>query len=651
MADQPRLLWEPTPEAVEASELGRYLAWLQAERGLRFAGYDDLWQWSVDDLDGFWSSIVDYFEVRFHDQPSAVLGSRDMPGAEWFPGGTLNYAEHALRRSDDHPAIVARSQTRGPTTWTHAELRRQVERAAAGLRRLGVGEGDRVASYLPNVPETIVAFLATASIGAVWSSCAPEFGTRSVVDRFRQIEPKVLLAVDGYVYGDKRVDRRPEVAAIRHELPTVTATVVLPYLDPDADLGFVPGHALRWVDLLADHAPLDIQPVPFGHPLWILYSSGTTGLPKPIVQGHGGIVLEHLKALALHQDVGPDDRFFWFTTTGWMMWNFLVSGLLRGGTVVLFDGNPGHPDLDTLWQLAEDEQVTVFGVSAPFILNCLKDGLQPGRDHDLGALRGVGSTGAPLPPEGFEWVYDSVSAAVMLGSVSGGTDVCTAFVGCAPSLPVRAGVIPCRYLGAKVEAFDDDAQPLVGEVGELVITEPMPSMPVMFWGDPDGARLRDAYFAHYPGVWRHGDWLLLNVDGSLVISGRSDATLNRGGVRMGTSDFYSVVESHPAVGDSLVIHLEEDDRLLLFLVPREGSEIDDEVIGAIQRDLRSTLSPRHAADAVHVIPAVPRTLSGKKLEVPVKRILKGRSIDEVASKGAMANPGSLDAFVAIANSG
>jgi acetoacetyl-CoA synthetase len=529
---------------------------------------------------------------------------------------------------------------------TLAELRDQVGRCAEGLRRLGVRQGDRVAAYLPNIPETVVAFYAAASIGAIWSSCAPEFGTMSVVDRWSQIEPTVLLAVDGYRYGDKAVDRRNEVDAIRQQLPSLTATVHVPYLG-----GSLPD-AVTWDELLAERAPLSFASVPFDQPLYVLYSSGTTGLPKPIVHGHGGILLEHVKALGLHLDLGPADRFFWFSTTGWMMWNFLVSGPLVGAPIVLFDGNPGHPDLDMLWALVEEARVTYMGLSAPFIMACRKEGLEPARSHDLSAIRGMGSTGAPLPAEGFHWVYESVHGDLQLGSVSGGTDVCTAFVGSAPLLEVRAGEIPCRMLGCDVQAFDEDANPVIGETGELVITAPMPSMPVMFWGDPDGSRYRDAYYDTYPGVWRHGDWITITERGSCVITGRSDATLNRGGVRLGTAEFYTVVESFPEVTDSLVVHLEDDaggmGELLLFLALADGVSFDDDLRSTLAAQLRSSLSPRHVPDEFVVVPAIPRTLSGKKCEVPVKRILRGGDPDTVVAKGALANPQSIEAFVAFA---
>ncbi|MEO3770239.1 acetoacetate--CoA ligase [Micromonospora sp. B9E7] len=646
------MLWAPPADVRERSRIGGYLRWLREHRGLDFADYDALWRWSTTDLDGFWRSVWDHFEVIAHTPPTATLADRGMPGARWFPGATLNYAENVLRmpgRVDDDPVVIAHGQTRPPITLTAGELREQVRRVSAGLRRLGVTAGDRVAAYAPNIPETYVLLLATASLGAIFSSCAPEFGTRSVTDRWQQIEPTVLVAVDGYRYGDKPVDRRAEVAAIRAALPSLRHTVSIGYLDPQA----APQDALGWAELAAPtDEPLTFTPVPFDHPLYVLYSSGTTGLPKPIVHGHGGILLEHLKMLALHHDLGPADRFFWFTTTGWMMWNFLVSGPAVGATIVLFDGNPGHPDLGGLWRLAAETGTTYFGTSAPFLLACRKAGLVPREIADLSALRGVGSTGAPLPAEGFHWVYETVGDHLQLQSLSGGTDVCTGFVGGVPLLPVYAGEIACRALGAKVEARSADGTPAIGELGELVITEPMPSMPVGFWNDPEGIRYSEAYFDVYPGVWRHGDWITINERGGCVITGRSDATLNRGGVRLGTAEFYSVVEGLDEVLDSVVVHLEDDEggagELLLFVVLAHGLELDDPMRATICRELRTALSPRHVPDEIHQVRSVPRTLSAKKLEVPVKKILTGTPVDQAAAKGALANPESLTAFAALA---
>ena len=565
----------------------------------------------------------------------------------------MNYAEHVLRGGHARPhdvALVSISQSRQRVAVTWGELSDQVARARVGLQQLGVGRGDRVAAYLPNIPETIVAFLATCSLGATWTSCAPEFGVQAVLDRFSQVEPTVLLAVDGYRYGRHDVSRVDELAAIRAGLPTLRGTVMVPYLDTGSGL---PSGAIGWQALLADTAPIEFAQVPFEHPLYVLYSSGTTGLPKPILHGHGGVLLEHYKVLGLHGDMGADDRFFWFSTTGWMMWNLLVSGLLVGAQLVLFDGDPNHAGPETLWQLAADERITWFGGGAPFFTACRRAGIAPGERFDLTDLRAVGSTGAPLPADAFRWVYEAVSPDVLLSPISGGTDVCSAFVGGSPMTPVWEGEIPCSYLGAAVRAFDEAGNAVVGEQGELVLTQPMPSMPVGFWGDDDGSRYRAAYFEHYPGVWRHGDWITITDRGSCLITGRSDATLNRGGVRVGTAEIYRVAESIDGVLDSLVVHLEAPDAddpgtLVLFVVLAPGLDLDDEVRGRIRSGLRTGLSPRHVPDEVHQVAAIPTTLSGKKLELPVKKILRGGDPDQVASRGALKDPSALDAIVDIA---
>jgi acetoacetyl-CoA synthetase len=602
----------------------------------------------VNDLDAFWSSIWDFFKVRSRRRYERVLARDTMPGASWFPGAALSYAEHALARRDDHPALIARSETRGletMTTVTYAELAHQVAAVRAGLVRLGVTKGDRVVAYMPNIPETVVALLATSSLGAVWSSCSPDFGTRAVVDRFGQLEPKVLFAVDGYRYGGHDFDRRNETADIERSLPSLSATVVLPYLQPDATPPRS-GSRMSWAELASEPAALEFAQLPFEHPLWVLYTSGTTGLPKGLVHSQGGILLEHLKSLALHQDLGGDDRFFWFTTTGWMMWNYMLGVLPLGGTAVLFDGSPAYPDMQTLWRFAADVGVTYFGTSAAFIQACMKAGIAPADAGDLGRVRGVGSTGAPLAPEGFGWIVEALGRSVPVGSVSGGTDVCTAFLQSCPLLPVRAGELQCAALGAKIEAYSDEGAPVVGEVGELVITRPLPSMPLYLWNDPEGKRYRESYFDVFPGVWRHGDWIRFNADGSSVIYGRSDATLNRGGVRMGTSDFYRIVEGFPQIKDSLVVEVDgESAELVLFVVMAPNETLDDDLRGVINKALRDQLSPRHAADRILAVPEIPKTLNGKKLEIPVKRLLMGKPLAGAVSEGAVANPASLGAVV------
>ncbi|MFE1549993.1 acetoacetate--CoA ligase [Streptomyces sp. NPDC058718] len=654
------ILSTPGPRARDESEIGRYLRWLESERGLSFPDYEGLWQWSVTNLDGFWSSIWEFFDVRPHTPPTATLGRRSMPDTEWFPGATLNYAEHALGREGSAEdaaavAVVAHSQTRAPVELTFGELREQVARARAGLLRLGVRKGDRVVAYLPNIPETLVAFLATASIGAVWAACAPEFGPRSVVDRFAQLEPKVLLAVGGYRYGERDVDRRTEVAEIAAGLPTVERVVHVPY-GPNA----LPD-ALGWSELLAGPAsgpgtgtgpiePLSFEPVPFDHPLFVLFSSGTTGIPKAIVHRHGGILLEHLKNNALSWDLKPGDRMLWFSTTAWMLWNTLVSALLVRASIVMIDGNPVHPELREQWRIAAETGATLMGVSPGYLMACRKAGVRPAEEFDLSRLRQLGAAGSPLAADGFHWVAEQFGDRVLLNVGCGGTDVCTGILQGSPLQAVRAGEISGPCLGVAAYAYDGEGRRVVGELGELVITEPMPSMPVGFWGDTDGSRYRAAYFEAYPGVWRHGDWVRFAPEGHCVVAGRSDATLNRGGVRLGTAEFYAVVEDLPGIDDSLVVHIEDPEggngELLLFVAG--PAQLDDALRTGITRALRSALSPRHVPDVIERVPAVPRNRTGKKLEVPVKRILLGAAPESVASTDVLADPRSLDVFVAYA---
>jgi acetoacetyl-CoA synthetase len=641
----PELLWKPSQERIDRATLTRYQRWLSDTRGLSFDGYHELWQWSVDELEDFWSSIVEFFEIRFDQPGSDVLGDGSMPGAEWYPGSRLSYAEHIFRGKD--PASVAirhASESRSLGAWTWEELREQTAAIAAGLRSLGVGEGDRVVAYMPNIPETVAAFLACASIGAVWSSAAPEFGARSVIDRFAQIEPKVMLAIDGYRYGGREFDRSEIVGRIASQLPSVSKLVRFGYLDgsgwEDGFLGSDSGSELEFAAL------------PFDHPLWVLYSSGTTGLPKPIVHGQGGILLEQIKKMHLHLDAQPGDRVFWFSTTGWMMWNFLVGVLLSEASIVLFDGNPGYPDMGRLWDLAAESGMTTFGTSAAFVAGCMKGEVAPAGDgRDLSALTAVGSTGSPLSPEGFRWIYDQLGPETWLFSTSGGTDLCTAFVGGVPTLPVYLGEMQARSLGASVEAWDPDGLPLIDEVGELVITRPMPSMPIGFWGDEDGSRYRESYFDMYPGVWRHGDWIEITSRGTAIIYGRSDSTINRGGVRMGTSEIYRAVLGLDEIVDALVVDVPRpgtDGWMPLFVVLREDATLDDDLIAEIRRRIREDCSPRHVPDEIRQIDEVPRTLSGKALEVPVKRILMGTDPDKAASRESLANPEALDYFVRLA---
>ncbi|MEA2437512.1 MAG: acetoacetyl-CoA synthetase [Thermoleophilaceae bacterium] len=645
-------LWEPSDERRERATITRYARWLRDERGAEIDpdDYNALWQWSVDELEAFWASIWDFFEVEASQPYDTVLSDSSMPGAEWFPGARLNYAQHMFRGKDvDEVAIRHASELRELDEWTWGELRARTAAIAAGLRSLGVEPGDRVVAYLPNIAEAVAAFLACASIGATWSSCSPDFGKRSVVDRFAQIEPKVLLAVDGYRYSGKDFDRCDVVRALVSEMPSLERVVVLPYLG----CGTI-DDAVDWDEAFpeAEAGALEFEQLPFDHPLWVLYSSGTTGLPKPIVHGAGGILLEQLKKQHLHLDAQAGDRVFWFTTTGWMMWNFLVGVLLTEASIVLYDGNPGTPDMGVLWDLAEKAGITCFGTSASYIASCMKAEVEPARGRDLSALDRVGSTGSPLAPEGFTWIYDQLGSDTWLFSTSGGTDVCTAFVGGVPTLPVWVGELQGRALGAAVESWDEDGKPLIGEMGELVITKPMPSMPLFFWGDEDGSRLEESYFSMYPGIWRHGDWIEITERGTAIIYGRSDSTINRGGIRMGTSEIYSAVLGVEDVVDALVVDVPRDGGdswMPLFVVLRDGESLTDDLVAEIKKRIREDCSPRHTPNEIRAIEEVPRTLSGKVLEVPVKRILMGESVDKAASRDSLQNPKALDYFVELAS--
>ena len=632
-ATQPTPIWTPPGELLNASEMA---AWLGE---LDLPDYAALHRWSVEDVGRFWRRVWDRYGVQADGDPSTALAEPvRMPGARWFPDTALSYPEHVFKdKRKDGPAIHFASEEAKPQTWTWAELRCETAAIRAGLRRMGVGRGDRVAAVMPNTPQTVAAFLATSSLGAIWSCCSPDFGSRTIVDRFAQIEPKVLLAVDRYQYGGKEYPRSELITELQRALPTLQDTVIY------RDGWFAP-----------TREPLAFERVPFDHPLWIVYSSGTTGLPKAIVHGHGGIVLEHLKNFRLHHDVRPGDRLMWFTTTGWIMWNYLVSGLLSDTSIVLYDGNPGHPDLSRLWELAADTRATLFGCGAAFIHGCMKAGIEPaGGGRDLSALRAVGSTGSPLAPEGFDWIYGQLGADTWLASVSGGTDIAGAFVGGAPIVPVYRGELPAKYLGVDVQAWDEQGNALLDEVGELVVTQPMPNMPTMFWNDPGDERYIDAYFSTYPGVWRHGDWIKLTGHGSAIIYGRSDSTINRGGIRIGTAEVYAAVLSIPGIVDALAVDVPSKDgtadgHLYLFVVPALDAPLDDTTVGELRQAIRRDCSPRHVPDEILAVPEIPKTLTGKLLEVPVKRLLMGRSITEAASRDALANPDALDWFVEFA---
>ncbi len=647
-----KILWQPSADFIQHTHLRHYQDWLETHYQLRLFDYQDLWAWSVERPEAFWESLWQYFEVISHTPYSRVMSDDPMPHTRWFEGSTLNYAEHIFRQArTDRPAIIFQSERHPAREISWHTLRQQTAALAQTLRNLGIQPGDRVCAYLPNIPEATVAFLATCSIGAVWSSCSPDFGSGSVVDRFRQIEPKILIAADGYTYNGKPFDKTDTIREITGQLPHLEQVIWIPYLNPASKIPDIP-NTLAWSDAIADeNAILRFEPVLFVHPIWVLYSSGTTGLPKAITHSQGGVLLEHLKYLHFHNDVHPGERFFWFSTTGWMMWNFVQASLLTGATIVLYDGSPSYPDLGTLWKMAENLDIQHFGTSAPFLVACEKAGLTPGSDFNLAALRTLSSTGSPLPPESFDWVYDHVKSELWLCSMSGGTDVCTAFVGGCPLWPVRKGEIQCRALGCALEAFDDGGHPVTGELGEMVITRPMPSMPIFFWNDPGGTRYLSSYFEMYPGIWRHGDWVRIAPEGGLTIFGRSDATLNRHGIRIGTSEIYQAVDKVKGVKDSLVVNLELEGGqhfMPLFVTLEPGVELNEALETAIKTQLRQDFTPRHVPDLIIEVTDIPYTISGKKMEAPVKKIMLGFPLEKAASVDAMRNPESLAFFLEFA---
>lgn len=648
MNSSSNILWTPGSDFVNESNLFKYQQWLELKRGLSFDNYDELWTWSVDNVEDFWESLWEYFEIISHSEYSSVKSADTMPRVSWFDGAEINYAEHIFRRKNSgKPALIYCTESGETIELFWNELEEKVSRLRTHLIHSGIKKGDRVAAYIPNNPEAIISFLAVNSIGAVWSCCSPDFGSDTVLDRFSQIQPKILIATDSYQYSGKHIVRSAEVSGISDGISSLEQLI---YLGDQSELDtHVP--IKTWSEVMSVAPdPIAFEPVDFNHPIWVLYSSGTTGRPKAITHSHGGVLLEHLKYMYFHNDVKSGEHFFWFTTTGWMMWNFLQASMLAGGVPVLFDGSPGFPDLDTLWKLAEDLPIHHFGTSAPYLTACMKKGLSPGKDHDLSKLRSIGSTGAPLPPEAFDWVYNSVSENVWLCSMSGGTDVCTAFVGGIPYKPVIRGHIQGRALGCKLLAFDEDGSEIFNSLGEMVITEPMPSMPVYFWGDHDHQRYTSSYFEKFPGKWCHGDWIKLFEDGSLIIQGRSDATLNRKGIRIGTAEIYSVLNKIEGVKDSLIVNLERDggnDHMPLFVVLGDGVKLNT-LDAIIKRDLSTHCSPRHVPDEVIPVPDIPYTLSGKKMEVPVKKALMGMDLSKSMNKDACRNPEAMNHFIELA---
>ncbi len=652
MVKEGDLLWTPDAGWLEHANVTAFMNWLRATRGRDFADYDALWRWSVDDLEGFWGALWEYFALESSAPVARVLGRRTMPGAEWFPGARLNYAQHVLRRErPGSDALMFLGETVPLSAMRWEDLAGQVRVLATRLRAWGIGPGDRVAAYLPNIPQAIVALLATTAVGAVWASCSPDFGSRGVLDRLTQLSPKVLFCVDGYRYGGKAFDRRGELAEIAGALDSVNHIVYLPNLDPQAPLP-ADARAVRW-NVLLDHPPVpadgfEFAQVPFGHPLWILFSSGTTGLPKAIVHSHGGILLEMMKLLHFHMDIHPGERTFFFTTTGWMMWNVVASSLLVGACPVLYDGNPAYPEPDVLWKMAQDSRAAFFGASPTYVDIMAKAGIVPGAKYDLSALRAIMPAGSPVSPECTAWFYDNVKKDLWVATGSGGTDCCTGFVGGVPTLPVYAGEIQARSLGVAAAAYNDAGESVVDEVGELVITAPLPSMPVGFWNDDGDARYRESYFDTLPGVWRHGDFFRVNARGGCFVLGRSDATLNRQGVRIGTAEIYRALAQLPEIDGALIVNLDLPGGrffMPLFVKLADGVELDTGVERRIGERLRREYTPRHVPDRIIAVPAIPMTLTGKKMEVPVRKILLGIPVEQAANRNAMADPRALDAFV------
>ncbi len=649
----PAVLWKPSLQWKEESNINQYIQWLHEHYGVVCNDYDELWKWSVENVEEFWKSIARYFNVIWHQPYEQVVSNDGMPYTKWFEGGQLNYAEHIFRNaSDDQTAILFQSEKHPLKSIQWKELKEKTAALQAFFLEQGVLPGDRIVAYLPNIPEATIALLAAMSIGAIWSSCSPDFGGDSVVERFQQVAPKILIVADGYWYNGKCFDRTSVIEEISVAIPSIEKVILISYVQSTTAIKKEEKNVVLWSKVVTTaNKGLRFIPVPFAHPIWILYSSGTTGKPKAITHSHGGVLLEHYKYLTFHNDVRPGEKFFWFTTTGWMMWNYVHAALLTGAAIVLYDGSPGYPDLNVLWQLAEKAGLHHFGTSAPYIMACKKAGIYPGESHNLSFLRSISSTGSPLPPEGFDYVYNNIKKDVWLCSMSGGTDVCTAFVGGCPLLPVYEGEIQCRALGCDLSAWDEKGNDIKEEVGEMVIKQPMPSMPVFFWNDEKFEKYEASYFDVYPGVWRHGDWVKITRRNGIVISGRSDATLNRQGVRIGTAEIYRAIDTISTIKDSLIVNIElphGGDYMPLFVIMKENVVLTEDIKTQIKTALKSAYSPRHVPDEIIAVNDIPYTISGKKMETPVKKILMHMPLEKSINTGSVKNPESLNFFKSFA---